>query len=235
MKGQKDVAIFFHKQAALERQKAKESADRRRNKGVREFLTAEEIKQLAQKAKGKRKEDKEKQLKERKEAFAKEEKDKKWARAAAKRLNNLKDYKSFLGPKRRKGSTVDHNHEEGLMQKLNETFPEDVTEKSQESQEISDVGLPLEISKLKYHAAVPMPKNNKQIYRRPITRASFSGMMMNPKGGNGTICKNIDPRWVDYHFQNVFVHLVMLHPEVRMPVPIGSTRPAEEKAPENCW
>jgi hypothetical protein len=116
------------------------------------------------------------------------------------------------------------------MQKLNVTFPKDVTEKSQE---INYVGSPLEIFKLKYHAAVWKPDDNSDICRKPITQASFSGMrMMNPKGGNATICRDIDPRWVDYHFQNIFVQLVMLEPEVWIPVPIGSSHPAKEKPPE---
>jgi hypothetical protein len=67
MKGQKDVTLFFLQQAALERQKAKKSADRCKNKAVREFLPPEEIKQLAQMAKEKRK----KEQKERTEATEK--------------------------------------------------------------------------------------------------------------------------------------------------------------------
>jgi hypothetical protein len=114
-----------------------------------------------------------------------------------------------------------------------------VTEKSEESHEIPNFGSPLEISQLKYHKGVfkppaefKIPKENSYIYHRPIIRTSFTGKQKNPKGGKETICRDIDPRWVEYYFNHIFVNLVMLHPEEWIPVPIGSTRPAEEKAPE---
>jgi hypothetical protein len=48
MRTQKDVDIFFHKQFALQRQKVKESEEKRKNRGSRDLnKTAEELKQLA--------------------------------------------------------------------------------------------------------------------------------------------------------------------------------------------
>jgi hypothetical protein len=160
MKGQKEVAMFFQKQAAEERQSYKECAERRRNKEERNLnKTTEEIRQLAQHAKemrlaakGKRMKEREEQKKERDEALAKEEEAEIYSRAAALRLHK-RVYKEFLNPKRKKGTTVNRRNKKNFLENLNESFPKKTTDEIDNNVkgESSRFDSPLEISQLRYH------------------------------------------------------------------------------------
>jgi hypothetical protein len=98
----------------------------------------------------------------------------------------------------------------------------------------------LEISKLRYHPAVlKYPKGTRivgarqNLYTRPLIREHFSGMVKNPTGGNEILSKEIAPSWVRFYFSHIFVELVMLSPNQWFPVPVGNSRPVDEKAPAN--
>jgi hypothetical protein len=159
--------------------------------------TAEELKQLAQIAKemcfaqkGKRKEDIEEQQKERKAAARKRELEEVADEAKALRLHK-KVYKSFLTAKRPKSKTVNRPHEQKLLQKLDDNFP---NKTGKEKTHEIDANVK-EISKLRFHKAVfekgkepsvglnmKSTRNTKpNLYSRPKVNEQFHGMIKNPK------------------------------------------------------
>jgi hypothetical protein len=234
MKSQKEVDIFFHQQEALQRQKQNESADRRRNKRARDKMTTEEIKLLAQQAKDKRREDKE----EKKKAIDKEIKAKRFAEAAAQRIHK-KIYKTFLDTKRKKGKSVDRQHNQNVLKELDGFFP------NSQGNVKPHQGSELEIDRLRYHPAVgthnetffaedgrnESKSGRAHIVSRPTVREQFDGIMRDPRNNKDVITREISPRWVHYHFRPIFVNLVMMTPNVWFPVPIGNSRPADEMPP----
>ncbi len=129
-KSQKDVDIFFQRQAAELRQKQKASAERRRNKDPRDLnKTPEEIKELAleakemaQEAKASRKAMRENKRQAELAAEAKEVKLQKWNKAQAVKLMN-RQYKTLLGPNRKKGKTADRQHEQKMKDLNNKNWP----------------------------------------------------------------------------------------------------------------
>ena len=242
MKSQKDVTTFFQREAALERKKAEDSAERRRTKGDRNLnKTPEEIRHLAKLAKEtrlaearKRIEAKEELEMERTKALEKEEEEKRRSQGAAFRLHK-KIYKSLTNNTRRKGKTVDRKVEQELLRNLNDNFKiDDKDEEEPHEVDENAIDSPLEIYKLRYHKAEFQKKKEATgKYRFDIQESPehFSGMMKDPKGGDEIVSKKIDPRWVRYHFHGVFVELVMLSPNVWFPVPVGNSRPTDDKAP----
>ena len=194
-------------------------------------MTTEEIKLLAQQAKDKRREDKE----ERKKAIDKEIKAKKFAESAAKRIHK-KVYKTFLDTKRKRGKSVDRQHNDKFLKKLMAFIP------NNQKNVKPTPGSELEIDRLRYHPAVGNRRSftqnsffsdgrKCQVYSRPTVREQFDGMMRDPRKNKDVITREIDPRWVHYHFRPIFVNLVMMSPNVWFPVPIGNSRPADEMPP----
>ncbi len=239
---QKDVTHFFQNQAAVARQKMKADAERRQKKEPHSLNKSKaEIKLLAQQAKEerlqKRLQAKEMRLAEqqkRMEAQAKDVNETVFAQNAALRLHK-KIYKKLLHGKRQKGKTKERQHEQELLRNLNKNFEHKVDDKVEEESYWFNDSV-LEISKLRFHAPVfknrYLPSSDTP-HIRPTIPEQFSGMMKNPKGGNEILCKEIRPQWVCYHFNRVFVELVMLSPDKWFPVPVGNSRPVDEKAPAN--
>ncbi len=245
-KSQKDVDHFFQNITGVARQKMKADAERRQKKEPHSLNKSKaEIKLLAQQAKEerlqKRLQAKEMRLAEqqkRMEAQAKEENETVFAEKAALRLHK-KIYKKLLHGKRQKGKTKERQHEQELLRKLNENFEHKVDDKVEEEPYWFNESV-LEISKLRYHPPVlKYPKGTRivgarqNLYTRPTSREHFSGMVKNPTGGNEILSKEIAPSWVRFYFSPIFVELVMLSPNQWFPVPVGNSRPVDEKAPAN--
>ncbi len=243
---QKDVANFFQNITGVARQKMKADAERRQKKEPHSLNKSKaEIKLLAQQAKEerlqKRLQAKEMRLAEqqkRMEAQAKEENETVFAEQAALRLHK-KIYKKLLHGKRQKGKTKERQHEQELLRNLNKNFEHKVDDKVEEEPYWFNESV-LEISKLRYHPPVlKYPKGTRivgarqNLYTRPTIREHFSGMVKNPTGGNEILSKEIAPSWVRFYFSAIFVELVMLSPNQWFPVPVGNSRPVDEKAPAN--